>query len=413
MRYTSDHIDLTENTASGFSKNTYVTAPQGLLTGLRSYTVLLTTTPKTMTKQPRLYDFGSGSGNSLFLRADALAAGIKYNGGTTTMVSGTTKLQAGTTYKMAVTYDAATRKTTIYINGEVDASGTENQNEPYMLAEIADDTRNYIGRAQWWEGSEANNNQDFCGTIDGFSLYDVCLTQKEICQLQDIPYEEKEYPTTFVNGDFEGSYAALANSGVTSDRAIYVPEGWTVDYGTRDPNDFTALKDGDLLYGQFFAAKPQNSNGGEHTLWMRQRWGASIINFFQEVKLAEGSYHLSADLFATDNSANNTATVYVGGIARSVTATNQWQTVTIDFEADGNNPITIGAKADHKSNEFICAFDNFVLTKEEPVGIKSRVKGQGSRDNDQWYDLSGRRIANSSIKPGIYIINDKKVNITK
>jgi hypothetical protein len=146
---------------------------------------------------------------------------------------------------------------------------------------------------------------------------------------------------------------------------------------------------------------------------MRQRWGASIINFFQEVKLAEGSYHLSADLFATDNSSNNTATVYVGGITRSVTATNQWQTVTIDFEADGNNPITIGAKADHKSNEFICAFDNFVLTKEEPVGIKSMDKGQGSRDNDQWYDLSGRRIANSSIKPGIYIINDKKVNITK
>ena len=74
-------------------------------------------------------------------------------------------------------------------------------------------------------------------TIDGLTLYDICLTQKEICQLQDIPYEEKEYPTTFVNGDFEGSYAPLANSGVTSDRAIYVPEGWTVDYGTRDPDD--------------------------------------------------------------------------------------------------------------------------------------------------------------------------------
>lgn len=39
-------------------------------------------------------------------------------------------------------------------------------------------------------------------------------------------------------------------------------------------------------------------------------------------------------------------------------------------------PITIGAKADHKSNEFICAFDNFVLTKEEPVGFKSVDNGQ-------------------------------------
>ena len=406
-------LDLTANTATGFATNTFGLAPEGLLTGLRSYTVLLTANVKTMLKQPRLYDFGSGGSNSLFLRADALSAGIKLNGGTTTMVTSSTKLTTGKDYKLAVTYDAATKTTTIYIDGEVDIAGTANQAEPYQLTEIAADTRNYIGRTQWWDSSYAADNQDFCGTIDGLTLYDICLTQKEICQLQDIPYEEKEYPTTFVNGDFEGSYAPLANSGVTSDRAIYVPEGWTVDYGTRDPNDFTALKDGDLLYGQFFAAKPQNSNGGEHTLWMRQRWGASIINFFQEVKLAEGSYHLSADLFATDNSSNNTATVYVGGIARSVTATNQWQTVTIDFEADGNTPITIGAKADHKSNEFICAFDNFVLTKEEPVGIKSRVKGQGSRDNDQWYDLSGRRIANSSIKSGIYIINDKKVNITK
>lgn len=215
-------------------------------------------------------------------------------------------------------------------------------------------------------------------TIDGLTLYDICLTQKEICQLQDIPYEEKEYPTTFVNGDFEGSYAPLANSGVTSDRAIYVPEGWTVDYGTRDPNDFTALKDGDLLYGQFFAAKPQNSNGGEHTLWMRQRWGASIINFFQEVKLAEGSYHLSADLFATDNSSNNTATVYVGGIARSVTATNQWQTVSIDFEADGTPPSPSVPRPTIKATSSSVPSTTSCSPRRSPWASSqgSRVKGQ-------------------------------------
>ena len=158
LRYSKDDIDLTKNTASGFSTNTYVTAPQGLLTGLRSYTVLLTVTPKTMTKQPRLYDFGSGSGNSLFLRADALAAGIKYNGGTTTMVNGKTTLQAGTTYKMAVSYSAATKTTTIYIDGAVDSEGTANQAEAYQLAEVGEDTRNYIGRTQWLDGTDAADN---------------------------------------------------------------------------------------------------------------------------------------------------------------------------------------------------------------------------------------------------------------
>ena len=419
VRYTNDHIDLTANTASGFSTNTYVTAPQGLLTGLRSYTVLLTATPKTMTKQPRLYDFGSASGNSLFLRADALAAGIKYNGGTTTMVSGATTLKAGTTYKMAVTYDAATRKTTIYINGEVDASGVENQNEPYMLAEIAPDTRNYIGRTQWWDGNVAADNQDFCGTIDGFSLYDVCLTQKEICTLQDIPYEEKEYPTTFVNGDFEDTYSVMSGSGVTSDRAIYVPKGWTLDYGPRDANDFNALAAADKQYSSFFAGKAQNSKGGQHTLWMRQRWGASILNYYQEVLLAAGKYQLTADLFATDNSSNNTASVYVGGVTRTVSALNQWQTVTIDFEADGVTPVIIGAKADHKANEFICGFDNFVLTLTEAVGVSltpmdeaesSKLKAQSSKI----YTLAGQQIehctsSNSQLPKGVYIVGGKKV----
>ena len=408
VRYTNDHIDLTANTASGFSTNTYVTAPQGLLTGLRSYTVLLTATPKTMTKQPRLYDFGSASGNSLFLRADALAAGIKYNGGTTTMVSGATTLKAGTTYKMAVTYDAATKKTTIYINGEVDASGTANQNEPYMLAEIAPDTRNYIGRTQWWEGSEANNNQDFCGTIDGFSLYDVCLTQKEICGLQDIPYEEKEYPTTFVNGDFEDTYSVMSGSGVTNDRAIYVPKGWTIDYGPRDVNDFNALAAADKQYSAFFASQPKNSKGGQHTLWMRQRWDASTLNYYQEVMLEAGKYQLTADLFATKN-ANNTASVYVGGITRTVSALNQWQTVTIDFEADGVTPVMIGAKAEHKSEEFICGFDNFVLTLKEAVGISSLTPSQRGEGGQKWYDLSGRRIESAPVQRGIYIHGNRKI----
>lgn len=192
LRYElSSPLDLSKNTATGFSSNRFGTAPQGLLTGLRSYTVLLSATMTSATKQPRLYDFGSASGNSLFLRADALAAGIKYNGGTTTMVSSATKLKAGTAYKLAVTYDAATHATTIYIDGEADATGTANQVEPYQLAEVAADTRNYIGRTQWWDSNVANDNQDFCGTIGDLRLYDICLTKEEILRLQGFTPEPR------------------------------------------------------------------------------------------------------------------------------------------------------------------------------------------------------------------------------
>ena len=183
-------LDLTANTFTGFSTNKYGKAPEGLLDGLRSYTVLVTINAKSLTGQPRIYDFGSGAQNSFFLRANALSAGIKYNGGTTTMVNGKTSLKANTEYKLAVSYEAATRTTRIYVNGEEDAAGTENQNEPYMLYLIAKDSRNYIGRTQWWDGSYANDNQDFRGTISGLRLYDVTLSPKEICKLQGLPYED-------------------------------------------------------------------------------------------------------------------------------------------------------------------------------------------------------------------------------
>ena len=427
LRYTLPKaLDLTANTASGFASNSFGLAPEGLLSGLRSYTVILSANIQTMTKQPRFYDFGGGSGNSLFLRADALSAGIKYNNGTTTMLTSSTKLQTGKDYKLAVTYDAATRVTRIYIDGEEDVSGTAVTSEPYMIYEAAGDARNYIGRTQWWDGSYSADNQDLCGTVAAFSLYDVCLTRKEICELQGLPFEDKEYPTSFVNGDFEADYSAMTNSGVTSDRAIYIPEGWTLDYSQRDPNDLTALTSADQYYGQFFASKPQNGQGGAHTLWIRQRWNPSTLNFYQEVCLPAGTYKLTADIFATDNSANNTATVYVGRTSRTVTATNQWQTVTFEFQADGSTPLTIGAKAEHQSSEFICAFDNFTLTRNNPDGVETIHNAQCIMHNGAGavYDLSGRRVNGSRFRvqgsplpnrggaggeARIYINNGKKV----
>jgi len=185
LRYQHDEtIDLTRNTATGFSTNKYEHAPEGLLDGLRSYTFLLSANAKRLTGQPRLYDFGSSSGNSVFLRANQLSAGIKYNGGTTTMVNGKTSLKANQDYQLAVTFDAATKKTCIYIDGKLDASGTNNQSEPYQLVENTSDSRNYIGRTQWWDSSVKADNQDFAGTIGGFRLYDIALTKEEINQIQ-------------------------------------------------------------------------------------------------------------------------------------------------------------------------------------------------------------------------------------
>lgn len=407
VRASLEKLDQTKNTASGFATNTIGKLDEGLLKGLRSYTVVLEANAKSLTNAPRLYDFGGASGNSVFLRANALSAGIKYNGGTTTMVNSSVQLKTNTDYKLAVTFDAATKTTKIYIDGEEVVSGTANQNEPYMVYESAGDGRNYVGRTQWWDnGSEASKNVDFVGTISNLVVYDIALTQKEICNVQGIEVKEKEYATEFVNGDFEASYSPMANSGVTNDRAIYVPEGWNISYAACDVNDLTALKAGDYYYSNFFAGKPQNAEGGKQTMWIRQRWNPSVIDYNQEVKLAAGKYTLTADMISSDISANNTAIVYVDKVQRTPSATNKWETVTIQFEAGGENPVVIGAKADHKSNEFICGFDNFKLTLEQATGMES-VSVEASAPQGI-FDITGRRL-NAIGKKGIYVVDGKKV----
>lgn len=178
-------LNLTANTAASFSTNGYVKVPQGVLDTLRSYTFMVTITPKNLNKQPRLYDFGSSSGNSIFLRANALSAGIKYNSGTTKMVNSSKALSVATEQNVAVTFDARTQTTRIYINGEKVAEGTTVTNEPYELSALKDDTRNYIGRTQWWESSVKGDNLDYCGTMDNFRLYGIVLTEKELMDVYE------------------------------------------------------------------------------------------------------------------------------------------------------------------------------------------------------------------------------------
>ena len=413
LRYEqTETLDLTANTATGFfATNKYGTAPEGLLKGLRSYTVLVSINATSLTGQPRIYDFGSASGNSLFLRANALSAGIKLNGGTTTMTNGKTALQVNTDYKLAVSYDAATHITRVYINGVEDASGTENQNEPYMLYEVAADTRNYIGRTQWWDSSYANDNQDFRGTIGGLRLYDVTLTQKEICQLQGIEYEQKELPTALQNGDFEGSYSVMQGSGVRSDRAIYVPEGWTVDYASRNENDLSALKSGDLFFSDFFGNNPAPSADSKQTYWIRQNWGTSTITLKQEMRLPEGNYALTADVWKSGLGGDIAVSVATEGGATvqapSLSNKEQWQQIELQFDSNGEASTTVMLSAVHTSSGSakIIGFDNVVLKEQKTDGI--RQVGVIGGVAGPVYDLQGRRVKQPGT--GLYIQNGRKV----
>ena len=180
-------LDLTANTAAGFTTNGYAMAPAGMLKNLRSYTFMVKVKANSLSSAPRILDFGSASSNSLLLRANAFTAGLKYNGGTTLLVNATSSLTAGQEAKVAMSFDARTKTTKVYLNGAEVASAATITYEPYQLSQISADNRNYIGRTQWWDSSVASSNVDLVGTIDDFMLYDIALTPAEIAQVQENP----------------------------------------------------------------------------------------------------------------------------------------------------------------------------------------------------------------------------------
>lgn len=179
-------LDLSANTLTGFATNGYAAAPNGVLNDLRSYTFAMKINPRNLEKQPRIYDFGTASSNSVFARLNGFCTGIKYNGETTVMLNSSTALQTNRETFVAFTFDAKTKTTKIYVDGVETASGTNITKEPYMVAAMGANNRNYIGRTQWWDTSEANNNADYCGTIDDFYLYNIALTKAEIERLPQV-----------------------------------------------------------------------------------------------------------------------------------------------------------------------------------------------------------------------------------
>lgn len=179
-------LDLRGNKTNEFNGNGYAMVPKGLLEKMRSFSITAKIRPSNLNGMPRLYDFGSLSTNSIFCRLNGFAAGLKYNGATTQLINSTQSLSANKESEIAYTFDAKTRMSRLYLNGKEVASGTNLHYEPYEVALIAQNTRNYIGRTQWWDTGSASSNQDYCGTIDDFCIFDIALTEEEIKNI-DMP----------------------------------------------------------------------------------------------------------------------------------------------------------------------------------------------------------------------------------
>ena len=105
------------------------------------------------------------------------------------------------------------------------------------------------------------------------------------------------------NADLEGSYTIhteYSKDDAKNHRAIYQPQDWDLVYENGEKNDYSVLKEGDLLYSSNFKGNfisLDEKQFGKQTYRVRFRWGnAELLKLQQSVTLPAGAYVLSADM---------------------------------------------------------------------------------------------------------------------
>lgn len=174
------------------------------------------------------------------------------------------------------------------------------------------------------------------------------------------------------NADFEGTYENTNNSNVSSNRAIYQPEGWTVEYTKGNSNDLTALTLSDLQASTVFISSKKEvitipSTGyGEKTYRVRLfPTGKGNVKLSQTVNLPAGIYTFSASIagiysakikvFAGDKSGNED-TKKAGTFSESTV------TFYVNKESDVNVGVNVTASGSKDDNKAVAYIDNCKLT---------------------------------------------------
>jgi hypothetical protein len=165
------------NAVSLNGSNGYLELPPGVVSDLSDFTIATWVYWNASQTWARIFDFGSGTGQYLFLTPRSgsgtarFAMTVNGNFGEQ-VISGTAPLPTGQWVHVAVTLSGATG--TLYVNGNAVGSNTEMTHAPFRLAPT---TQNWIGRSQY------SGDPYFNGKLDDFRIYNGALSAADIAAL--------------------------------------------------------------------------------------------------------------------------------------------------------------------------------------------------------------------------------------
>ncbi len=237
--------------------------------------------------------------------------------------------------------------------------GVANNNKFYGIEFTLEQTKAvYIG----WQADLAsgNVNQEF-------------RADKVILLKRDVQQQEADVTATYlINPDFEGTYTKHSDQ-PAADRAVYKPEGWTVDWNSNN-DDLTCLTASDLysnlITGSFTMI--DTSTRGDKTYWARmsyKRISTPKFRILQTASLPAGRYRLSADMLQYNADATNTAVLFAGSNSTSCPTSSTksdaagWNNVEVEFTVNEPADVEMGFSITHtvSGKEQILGVDNFKL----------------------------------------------------
>jgi hypothetical protein len=155
----------------------YVSLPSGIVSGLHDFTISAWVNPSANSAWSRLFDFGTGTSNYMFLTLSAGGGPLRFavttsGNGAEQQLTAPGNLPLNTWSHVAVTLSGSTG--TLYINGQPVAT---NANMTLNPAALGTTNQNWIGRSQF------GGDPFLAATVDDFNIYDHALSAADIATL--------------------------------------------------------------------------------------------------------------------------------------------------------------------------------------------------------------------------------------
>ncbi len=220
-------IDNALNFAAASSQ--YATLPSGIVSDVTDFTVSTWIKVNAFATWQRIFDFGTGTTNYMFLTTQygtgGNAAKLRFGIRSTTVaeqnVSGTAiALVAGAWTHVAVTRSGTT--VSLYVNGSLAGSGTIALNP----SDLGVTTQNYLGKAQF-------NDPYLDAALDDFRLYSQALSPSEIALHASPLAAPQNLSATPGPLSLDLAWSAVPNA-----------TSYTVKYATTSGGPYTTLADG-------------------------------------------------------------------------------------------------------------------------------------------------------------------------